>query len=322
MNRKSAERNSLALGTPTRREFIAGASSAALVAALPSLGKSAEATNDFKLRYILASAMYGYTAIEEILPEVKKTGATTIDLWPKKHGNQREQVEELGHERFAELLKQEGIGLGCSTCYYIGPFNLESEMRFAEKIGGRGVTIVCAARGPKALVGSELKSAVAKFVEQMKPHAAMAEETGCTIAIENHANSLIESPDSIRWFGEMVKSEALGIALAPHHLPQEGELIAQIALDLGPKVSFFYAQQHGHGSKKKLPEAEMLTQMPGRGPLDFKPIVAALRKINFQGYTEIFMHPVPRGIPILDSTAKITAEINRSREYLEACTKS
>jgi len=279
-------------------------------------------SGEFNLRYLLASAMYGYGTLADILPEVKKTGATAIDIWPKVHGNQREQIEEMGHQRFADLLKENNVEFGCSTCYMLGPLNLQKEMRFAEQIGGRGVVIVCGARGPKSLAGGELKAAVSEFIEKMKPHVAVAEETGCTIAVENHANSLIDSPDSIRWFGELSKSDALGIALAPHHLPQQANLIAQIALDLGPKVNFFYAQQHGKGSSKKLPEAEMLLQMPGRGPLDFAPIISALRKIDYQGFTEIFMHPVPRGIPILDSTAKITAEINHSRQYLEACATS
>jgi hypothetical protein len=30
------------------------------------------------------------------------------------------------------------------------------------------------------------------------------------------------------------------------------------------------------------------------------------------------MHPVPRGIPILESTDKVTAEINRARRHLDA----
>ena len=29
------------------------------------------------------------------------------------------------------------------------------------------------------------------------------------------------------------------------------------------------------------------------------------------------MHPVPRGVPILETTAKVTAEINRARAYLD-----
>ncbi len=70
---------------------------------------------------------------------------------------------------------------------------------------------------------------------------------------------------------------------------------------------------------KKLPKEEELLQMAGRGDLDFRPIVAALQEIRYEGWTEIFMHPVPRGIPILDTTTLVTEEINRSRRYLDKC---
>ena len=62
--------------------------------------------------------------------------------------------------------------------------------------------------------------------------------------------------------------------------------------------------------------------MPGRGPLDFTPLLQGLKSINFTGFTEPFMHPFPRGIPIQDSTTGVTAEINRSRSYLEKCLQS
>ena len=75
------------------------------------------------------------------------------------------------------------------------------------------------------------------------------------------------------------------------------------------------------GCNIKLPKEQELLQMPGRGSLDFVPVVKALKNINYKGWTEIFMHPVPRGIPILDSVQDVTAEINRSRRYLEDCLK-
>lgn len=42
---------------------------------------------------------------------------------------------------------------------------------------------------------------------------------------------------------------------------------------------------------------------------------------TLQGWTEIFMHPVPRGIPILPTADEVIAEINRSRQYLARCVK-
>jgi len=271
----------------------------------------------FKFRYIVGSSMYGYTDVAEIMPEVPKVGATALDIWPKVHGNQREQLDELGEEKFAALLKQHDITLGCITQYALGPFGIQAEMRLAKRFGCP--TIVCGGKGPVGLKGAELKAAVGRFVEQMKPHLAIAEETGVTIAIENHGNNLIDSPDSLKWLVELRSSEHLAVALAPYHLPQDEKLIGDLIRTLGDGIVMFYAWQHGMGCHEKLPKEQELLQMPGRGDLDFVPLVAALRDINYRGWTEIFMHPVPRGLPILESTPGVTAEINRSRDYLTQC---
>ncbi|QDU81007.1 Xylose isomerase-like TIM barrel [Polystyrenella longa] len=310
-----------------RRDFLKGSALGGLTAGIlggPFLPNLDAAKEEFQLNYILNSAMYGYTDVGTIIGEVHKTGTEYIDIWPKVHGNQREQAEEMGHDAFRELLKKHDVKLGVVTCYVQGPFRLAGEMKFANSIAGPGTVLVTASGGPKDLKGTELKSAMRNFVEKMKPHVEEAEEFGCTIAIENHANALLHSPDSIRWFGEMTTSEKLGsdrlgVALAPHHLPQDGELIGKIAYDLGSGVAFFYAQQHGMGSSKKLPKEQEMLQMPGRGDLDFTPILAALKKHQYQGFTEIFMHPVPRGVPILDSSSAITDAINESRMYLNKC---
>ncbi|MGB2806138.1 MAG: TIM barrel protein, partial [Sedimentisphaerales bacterium] len=182
-----------------------------------------------------------------------------------------------------------------------------------------GSMVVCGSRGPGNLKGDALKAAVKKFIEKAKPQIDAAEQAGITIGIENHGNSLIRSPDSMRWFAEFTDSRNIGIALAPYHLPQEPELIARLIADLDKSLVHFYAWQYGMGCHKKLPKEQELLQLPGRGKLDFVPIVSALKKINYRRWTEVFMHPVPRGIPIRQTATQVTAEINRSRLYLEAC---
>ena len=152
----------------------------------------------------------------------------------------------------------------------------------------------------------------------MKPHLAVAEENEVSIAIENHANNLIDSPDSLKWLAEMAPSRNLGIALAPYHLPQDTTLLAELIRALGDHMLLFYAWQHGMGCTKKLPKEQELLQMPGRGELSFQPLVEALRQIEYRGFTELFMHPVPRGIPILPTAQEVTQEVNRSRRYLES----
>lgn len=303
----------------TRRGFCQ--SSLALGAALLTSCRTSSPRDSFQLRYMVASCMYGGLSLETIVPEVRKTGATHIDIW-SSHGKprpQREMMAELGHEKFVALLNNHDVKLGCLTHYSLGPFGLQEDLRVAGKYGG--TVLVSGSAGGKDLEGQELKSAVLAFAEKMKPHIAVAEENRSIIAIENHGGSLIRSPDSMRWLIEAVESENLAIALAPYHLPQDTELLSRLIDDLGNRIAIFYAWQHGMGCTKKLPKEQELLQMPGRGELDFTPIVRALKKIDYRGWTEIFMHPVPRGIPIMKTVPEVTAEINRARNYLSSCLK-
>lgn len=298
----------------TRRKFVQASAATALSCAIRPIAVQAEPNAPFQLKYMLASCMYGYTDLASILPELKKIDATALDIWPKVHGNQREQLDELGEEKFAQLLKQHNVTLGCITQYKLGPFGLQEEMKLAKRLGCQ--VMVTGGEGPAGLAGAELKQAIAAFVEKMKPHLAAAEEAGVTIAIENHSKNLIDSPDALKWLIELRPSKHLAVALAPYHLPQDATLLAQLIRDLNSSIAVFYAWQHGNGCMQKLPKEEELLQMPGRGPLNFGPMLQALRDIRYTGWTEIFMHPFPRGIPILDTTDAVTAEINRSRNYL------
>lgn len=88
---------------------------------------------------------------------------------------------------------------------------------------------------------------------------------------------------------------------------------------IGAEHIDIWPERHGKGCHQKLPKDEELLQMPGRGPMDFTPIIAALRRIDYQGWGEVLMHPVPRGIPILSTTGSVTAEISRARAYLRSC---
>jgi len=299
----------------TRREM--GRLLAAGAAALAWGGRPlrAQDSKPFALRYVLGSCMYGRMPLEEILPEVRKIGAEHIDLWPEPHGNQREQIDTLGHDKFAALLAQHQVQLGILTRYDLGPFRLGDEMRVLRKFGAR--LLVTGSRYVKELSASDTRPAVKQFVEELAPHAALAEELGVTIGIENHGKALLCSPDSLRCFAELARSPNVGIALAPYHLPQDPQALARLIEDLGPKLVHFYAWQEGKGCFKKLPKDEELEQLPGRGALDFRPVVTALQKIGYQGWSEIFMHPVPRGVPIMGTRQQVTDEINRARQYLD-----
>lgn len=301
-----------------RRAWLRAAAALSLTPRL-SYSREPEKAGATALNYLLASALYGEMPLEVVAAQVKQAGATAIDLWPKVHGNQREQVDQMGPPAFATLLEQEGVRLGGIACYRLGPFRLASELELVRQLGARDVVLVTGAGTGKGLRGPELDLAVADFVERLKPVAQQALAAGCIVAIENHGSDLLESEVGIRRFVDRLTFPGLKLAFAPHHLPQDAELLARLIRDVGPAIGLFYAQQRGLGFHEARPKQEELLQMPGRGPLDFGPLMQALRDVSYAGPVEIFMHPVPRGVPILDSADQITAEVNRARQYLEDC---
>lgn len=297
-----------------RRHFLKTsllASTQSLIPSLQGLGP-----DSFRLRYVLASSLYGNLPLAVILPEVKKAGCEYIDLWPRIWGTQREEVDAMGYDKFGELLQQNGVNLAVSTRFDLGPLKLQDEIQFLHKFGG-SVIVVGAQKDSRGLKGAALRAEIEKFVEQVKPQISAAGDVGVTIAIENHANTLIESPDAIRWLGELSRGFPLGVALSPYHLEQNTAMLGELIRSLGAQLTVFYAWQYGMGCMKPMPPDEELMQLPGRGTLDFTPLLQALKDIRFSGWTEIFMHHTPRGIPVWPTAPQITADIVRSRQYLE-----
>lgn len=304
----------------SRREFLRTtstlAASAFATAAVSALSPAARAADAWAPRYVLASSLFGKLPLREILPAVSQCGAEAIDLWPKPHGSQREELDSMGMDAFKQLLSEHKVQVGVLTRYDLGMGKLVSEFDVARALGAR--VIVTGVGGPKGLAGAELKAAVGDFAQKIAPVVAVAEEKGITIAMENHGNCLLETADSVRYLVDACRSKALGIALAPYHLEQDPEALARLVRELGPRLAVFYAWQHGKGAMGAQPKADELLQLPGRGPLDFRPAMRALRDMNYQGITQIFMHPFPRGIPILPTVAECVTELNLARTHLQS----
>jgi sugar phosphate isomerase/epimerase len=273
-----------------------------------------EKPSGFQLNYMLASCMYGKLDVRKCIVQATKIGATCIDLWPPSHGDQRIQIDTIGHNHFLKACANANVQLQMTTRYDLGPFRLADEIEVVRRLGGK--MIVCGSSGKKE---GDIKRQVAEFLEKMKPHVAIAEQAGVVLAIENHSNALIHSVDSLKYFEDLNQSSNLGIALAPYHLPQDSQVIADLIEHCHKSIVHFYAWEHGLGCHREMPKAHELMQLPGFGTLDFAPILAALRDIDYRGLTEIFMHPTPRGIPIMPSIAESNEMINISRRYLTRC---
>ena len=99
------------------------------------------------------------------------------------------------------------------------------------------------------------------------------------------------------------------------------ELAVGPATSLSPPTipSFDWSYQPfavGDGSGDLAPSKQK-RQLPGVGPLDFKPMLAALKRKKFNGYTSIFMHPSPRGSALGSSVQDVTTELGKARAFLD-----
>ena len=265
-------------------------------------------------RWLLASSLYGTLPLETVIAQAAICGAHAIDIWPKIHADHREQWHAMGDEAFTNLLTKYHVTLGCITQFPPGPFGQDSECHVAKL--HHCPLIVTGSPAQKGLEGQALRQAILEFSDKLKPHLDVAAECGVTIAIENHAQQLVSNWDAIRWLRDAAPADNLGIAMAPYHLPQEQATLASWIKELGPFLKLFYAWQHGRGAMQALPKEQQLEQLPSRGPLDFRPIMQALADIQFPGWIEIFMHPFPRGIPILDSAEQVTEEWTKQKNFL------
>ena len=90
--------------------------------------------------------------------------------------------------------------------------------------------------------------------------------------------------------------------MAPYHLQKRGISVPEAIEVCGKQLFFFYAWQHSPGSK----------QLPGIGPADFTPWIAALAKVGYTGCVNPFMHGEPE-------PEEMSAALAKSKAYLEAC---
>lgn len=233
--------------------------------------------------------------IEKACERIAALGFEAIDIWSAHAGcpHLDDVQKRLGPSGLQELLAKHHLKL-CAFSVYAGGYPKYAEL--LGKVGGgvavRGSTGPCE---PK-----ELSTRMKAFLESLKPEAELAEKYNSYLAIENHGHALLDSIDSIKAFVDRNRHTRIGIALAPYHLQARGEKVEEAILAAGKQLFFFYAWQHASGTQ----------QLPGIGPTDFTPWIAALAKVDYRWYVNPFMH----GEPEPDGMSQALAN---ARDYLQ-----
>lgn len=285
-----------------RRAFLSTATWGAAVGALPPgilhlCASTAQAAPAWRMRLSCSSIEFTKLPIEAACQRMAELGFEAIDVWSAHAGcpHLDDVQQRLGAEGLKDLLAKHKLKLFAFSVYAGG------YRKYAELLGkaGGGVAVRGSAGPCKP---GELASTMKKFVEALKPDLELAEKHNSYLAIENHGHALLDSVDSIKAFVDTNRNPRLGIALAPYHVQALKMSVEEAIVAAGRQLFFFYAWQHTPGTG----------QLPGVGPTDFTPWLAALAKVGYGGYVNPFMH----GEPEPETMARLLA---KSRDYLKDC---
>lgn len=291
----------------SRRSFTRITSSA--VASLATGGLTAahaanKASENWKMKLCTSSVMFDRLPIEEVCEIVSGLGLKGLDIWgPFTWGGAQcrhlaDIKKRLGGKGLRELMTKYKLEVATFTSYAT-PYS-----DYWELIRDYGGGIVVRGTGEGRLRSpQELVPRMKAFFEKLKPDIELARKGGAKLAIENHANDLLDTHDSFKAFVELNPDpEHLGIAVAPYHLQSQKTPVEEFIRTAGSQCLFFYAWQNGKDVK----------QMPGFGPADFNPWLAALAEIDFAHYSSIFMHSHP-------PPKEMEAALAESKKYLLKC---
>lgn len=284
----------------TRRRFVAmAAGGLAAGLAWPAVARAGEGKEKWPMTLSTSSIHYMGLPIEQACEQIAALGYEAIDIWSAHQGcpHLDDVHKRLGADGLKALLAKTKLKLFAFSVYRGG------YAKYATLLGeaGGGVAIQGSAGRCKP---EELTAKMKQFLESLKPLAELAEKHNSYLAIENHGGALLNTLDSFKAFVDNNTSPRLGIALAPFHVQGQKQSVPEAIEICGKQLFFFYAWQRARGLK----------QLPGHGPTDFTPWIAALAKVGYKGYVNPFAHVHPK--PDVMSGA-----LARSKVYLEECYK-
>jgi sugar phosphate isomerase/epimerase len=285
-----------------RRNFLSRTLCGAAAGALAGKLRSAEATeaSPGRMRLSCSSINFSSLPIEQACQRIAALGFEAVDIWSAHAGcpHLDDVAKRLGPAGLKDLLARHRLKL-CAFSVYVGGYR-----RYAELLGKAGGGVAVRGSAPACKPG-ELTAAMTAFLETLKPEIEAAEKHNAYLAIENHAGALFNTLDSLKAFCQLNRHPRVGLALAPYHLQAIKASVEEAIAVAGRQLFFFYAWQNAPAEQ----------QLPGIGPTDCTPWLAALAKADYRRYVTPFMHHEP-------SPDAMSAALARSCDYLRKCAQT
>jgi sugar phosphate isomerase/epimerase len=291
---------------PTRRQFLRTAAVPLAALAMPGMASLARAAPAaaWRMRLVFSSVMLAELPIEEVCARAAKLGFEEIDIWCPfdncKH--LADVVARLGPDGLKALLAKHKLALGSFTTYTTAK-EAVGFPAYADFIGKFGGGVVVRESQYIRVKPAELTTAMRAFFEKLKPQIDKAAETKVRLAIENHGDALLGTPDSFKAFVDLNPApQHVGLGVAPYHLQNIKASVEDVIRIAGSQLLFFYAWQSADG----------MNQLPGHGPADFVPWLKALVEVRYQGPVSPFMHGHP-------TPEELSTGIVKACAYLKDC---
>lgn len=294
--------DSLPHGLSDRRQFLRTTAAAAL--ALAGHARAAPAAPAWRMKLAFSSVMLADLPIEEVCARAATLGFEAIDIWCPfdKCKHLADVAERLGPDGLKELLAKHKLALASFTTY-VTKMEAVGFPAYADFIGKFGGGVVVRESQYIQVKPGELTTLMRAFFENLKPQIEKAAEAKVRLAIENHGDALLCSPDSFKAFVDLNPApQHVGLGIAPYHLQNIKASVEDVIRTAGSQLLFFYAWQSAGG----------INQLPSHGPADFVPWLKALADIRYQGYINPFMH----GHPTPD---ELSAGMIKASAYLKDC---
>ncbi|MGE3310014.1 MAG: sugar phosphate isomerase/epimerase family protein [Limisphaerales bacterium] len=253
------------------------------------------------------------TASVKLFPKFKKWGFDTVEL-------PIESPEHIDPAKVRAAADKAGLAIG-SVCACMGPgrdfrgsaSDQRTAMAYCKALIDQMVVLGCPSLiGPVySVVGrigahddAEKKAQFKLVVENLKVLAAYAESKGVQICVEplnRFETDFLNTCDQGLKLIQAVKSPALKLHLDTFHMNIEEKDQAAAIVKAGRHLAHFHACGSDRGT-------------PGNDHIDWKPIVAALRKVKYDG--DVVIESFTTDVKVIARAAAIWRKMEPTRDEI------
>lgn len=151
----------------------------------------------------------------------------------------------------------------------------------------------------------------ADYVAVTRRFCDICEDTGVRFALEPHPYRWMRNAASMMRLIDHVNSPALGMNMDPSHLFPMGEMPQVVVYEVGSRIFHTHFSDNDGTSNAHW--------RPGKGKIDWKGVLQALKAVGYNGVISIELEDVPgTGTRDQHSTGVLDQETMLARDYLSA----